>query len=171
MFLLRWLAGSGALGFQRRLQLHRAVERKSTRGANPRESKIEPSPLPHIVLVFGFLGKPSIGALWQFSGCWNQVRPGEDGTRSRQSPYAESFLTRSRGGRITRPSDQPSRYHLGPCSRPDHGPGHATACQPQQSDKSPGRWYLPKLMYWLAFSLEDAARREVTGCSLDTGDI
>ena len=35
------------------------------------------------------------------------------------------------------------------------------ARQRHQYDKSSGRWYLPKLLFWLTFSLENTTWREV----------
>jgi hypothetical protein len=35
------------------------------------------------------------------------------------------------------------------------------ALRQTQYDKTARRWYLPKLLYWLTFSMEDTVRREV----------
>ena len=108
--------------------------------------------------------------LYLFSGSWASARlvilgsfraAGDRsamGRRERisgQSPHSEGFLTSPTSSRIQCPNDQPSRYHLGPCSRPDHGSGPAPTYHPQPCDKSPGGWYLPEPLFWLAFPLQD----------------
>jgi hypothetical protein len=44
-----------------------------------------------------------------------------------------------------------------------HNKTHPRARRQIQVGKTVQRWYLPKLHYWLAFSLEDTVQRKVVG--------
>jgi hypothetical protein len=129
---------------------------ESACSAKPK-SRSEPSPMPYIVILFGFSGKCSIGELWQSWAAGDTSALGKTERATHQSPCFERSETRSNACRTKRPSDQPSGYHLGPCSRPAHGARHSPAYNPQPCDRSAGEWYLPESLFWLTFSLLDAS--------------